>query len=191
MRIIGHRILHKGRRLFLYAVQYIDRLGNERTWEVVSRKSPPLVVSMDYKRPDAVVIVPYHVPSASLVVIREFRIPLGCYQVGFPAGLVDHGEAVEQAARRELLEETGLELIGIRRVSPPVYSSSGMTDESVVMVYADCQGNPSSDFNESSERIEAIMLSRHEASMLMDDPALKFDVKTWLVLRSFVQTGQI
>ena len=43
-----------------------------------------------------------------MVIIREYRVPLDGYEYGFPAGLVDNGESLEQAARRELMEETGL-----------------------------------------------------------------------------------
>ena len=37
-----------------------------------------------------------------LVLLREYRVPLGEYNYAFPAGLVEHGETPEAVARREL-----------------------------------------------------------------------------------------
>jgi 8-oxo-dGTP pyrophosphatase MutT (NUDIX family) len=42
-----------------------------------------------------------------LVVVRQYRPGLGAVHYEIPAGVVDDGEDVETAARRELLEETG------------------------------------------------------------------------------------
>ena len=77
-------------------------------------------------------MVPFHTSENKLVITREYRVPLDDYEVGFPAGLVDAGESVEQAVRRELKEETGLNLSRVICTSPPLYPSAGMTDESVI-----------------------------------------------------------
>jgi ADP-ribose pyrophosphatase len=122
---------------------------------------------------------------------REYRVPLAGYEYGFPAGLVDEGETTQEAARRELKEETGLDLTRIVRISPAIYSSAGMTDESVAMVYVECAGEPSTDRNDESEVIEVDLISQSEASRLCDDTALKFDAKAWLVLSNFAKTGQL
>ena len=45
-------------------------------------------------------------PTKTLVV-SQFRPPLNGYSIEFPAGLIDEGEKPEDAARRELTEETG------------------------------------------------------------------------------------
>jgi len=141
--------------------------------------------------PDAVVIVPFKKKKDKLVIIKEYRVPLGDYQYGFPAGLVDEGETIEQTCLRELKEETGLKVTRIQKISPPVYSSSGMTDESVSMVYVECNGKPSSKGNTSSEDITTIFVSPSKASELCNDSKIKLDVKTWLVLNSFAENGRI
>lgn len=175
------------KHLNLFSVEYQDKNNRDKSWIYASRKnSPP-----EQGRADAVVVIPFHVQDEKLVIIKEFRVPLGGMQYGFPAGLVDPGETVVQAGTRELFEETGLELTRVLGQSPPVYSSSGMTDESVSLLYAECGGTPTNRFNEASEDIEVLMLSREEARNLVMAPELKFDVKTWIVLNSYAGNGML
>jgi len=56
---------------------------------------------------DAVAVVPV-LPDGSLALLWQFRHPIGRTHWEVPAGRVDPGEGPEEAARRELLEETGL-----------------------------------------------------------------------------------
>jgi ADP-ribose pyrophosphatase len=59
-----------------------------------------------YKAPDVVVIVPF-LNSDSLIMIRQYRYPLRKVFLEFPAGHIENGEDMNEAAIRELLEETG------------------------------------------------------------------------------------
>lgn len=58
------------------------------------------------ERPDAAIVFPL-TPSGEVVLVRQYRPPIGMVELGLPAGLVEKGEEPEKAARRELLEETG------------------------------------------------------------------------------------
>ena len=58
------------------------------------------------ERPDAAIIFPL-TEDGEVVLVRQYRPPLGRMELGLPAGLVEEGEEPEKAARRELLEETG------------------------------------------------------------------------------------
>jgi len=55
---------------------------------------------------DAVAVVPV-LPDGSIVMLWQYRHPLGRTHWEVPAGRVDAGETPAQAAARELLEETG------------------------------------------------------------------------------------
>jgi ADP-ribose pyrophosphatase len=140
-----------------------------------------------YDQPDAVVIVPFHKAKDKLVITREYRVPLNDYEYGFPAGLIDEGESVEQAARRELREETGLNLSRLIKISPPIYSSAGMTDESVAMVYVECEGEPSNTGNTEFELIEVLLISPAQAFQMCSDSTLRFDAKAWLEISQFAE----
>jgi ADP-ribose pyrophosphatase len=175
--------------LNLFEVAYKNKSGLNKSWQVATRAKQPKCISGRFTEPDAVVIVPFHTSENKLVITREYRVPLADYEVGFPAGLVDDGEGIEQAVRRELKEETGLILARVLSTSPPVYSSAGMTDESVSMVYIECDGRPSSAGNTASESIEVDFVSPSQAARLCNNPMLKFDAKAWLVLKNYSKTG--
>lgn len=185
MNILRTRKLTDMPHLNLYQTHYEDRHGDPKAWVFASRQDPPRLVSGAWDTPDAVVIVPYHRDRRQLVIIEEFRVTLGGYQYGFPAGLVDAGETLADACRRELFEETGLNLRQILRQSPPVLSSSGITDETVAMVFVECDGTPSDAANESSEDIRTVCVGREEAGALCRDARRRMDVKTWIVLTSY------
>lgn len=173
--------------LNLFDVRYVTRSGDEKSWKMATRQKEPKCIKDNYEQPDAVVIVPFHTAKNKMVIIREYRVPLNDYEYGFPAGLVDEDETVEQATRRELREETGLTLSRFIKRSPPIYSSAGMTDESVAMVYVECEGEPSTSANTESEIIETLFVSPDEALRLLSDRTLKFDAKSWLVISQFAE----
>jgi ADP-ribose diphosphatase len=191
MEIRSAAKLTNSKWLNMFEVSYVDPEGRIRAWQTVSRTAEPKCITGEYDTPDAVVIVPFHTTAAKLVITREFRVPLAGYEYGFPAGLVDKGETIAQAARRELMEETGLKLTRCIKISPPLYSSAGMTDESVSMVYGECDGQPSTEGNIGSELIEVQLISRLQAAQMCRNPALKFDVKAWLVIAEFAVKGNI
>ena len=191
MKLIRTEKMTHHRHLNLFRTDYRDQRGETKGWIYASRQEIPKVETTNWDRPDAVVIVAWHTERRQLVIIREYRIVLGGYQFGFPAGLMDPGETIVDTARRELFEETGLTLRRVIRCSPPVHSSSGMTDESVSLVYAECDGMPSNAANEGSEDILVIFVGADAAGRLIEDATLKVDVKTWMVLSEFARHGSI
>jgi ADP-ribose pyrophosphatase len=191
MKIRQHLKISETRWLNLFEVRYEDPGGTPRSWLLASRRAVPKCTGGGFEHPDAVVIVAVHSPSQKVVVTREYRVPLAGFEYGFPAGLVDPGESVAAAAARELKEETGLELTRVVRSGPPVYSSAGLTDESVAMVFVECRGTPSSAGNQGAELIEVLLVSPAEAKRLCREPDLKFDAKAWLVLDQFARFGRL
>jgi ADP-ribose pyrophosphatase len=175
--------------LNLFNVTVIGKDSHESKWQMATRQKQPKCITGDFGRPDAVVIVPLHSESDKVVITKEYRVPLAGWEYGFPAGLIDEGETEEEAARRELKEETGLSVTRFLKIGPPIYSSAGMTDESVAMIYVECEGVPSTAGNEGPEQIEVLLMSREEVSRLCKDSSLKFDAKAWLVLTQYAEHG--
>ena len=109
-----------------------ERLGSERLMETpyFSLRSDRLLLPTGavkdpyyvIERPDAAIIFPL-TQGDEVVLVRQYRPPLGRMELGLPAGLVEEGEKPEAAARRELLEETGhaggeWEALGVLASSP-------------------------------------------------------------------------
>lgn len=65
--------------------------------------------------PDYVTVLPL-TRDQRVVLIRQYRPALGGLSLELPGGNVDPGEAPEASARRELLEETGLEALEFQRL---------------------------------------------------------------------------
>lgn len=65
-----------------------------------------------------------------LILIREYAVGTESYELGFPKGLIDPGETVDEAANRELKEEVGFgarKLTFLKKVGmAPSYFSSQM-----------------------------------------------------------------
>jgi len=177
--------------LSLYDAEYENRKGAEKHWIIASRKNFDTLKEQFFNKKeekiDAVIINAIHKPTNSLVLIKQFRIPLNDYVYELPAGLLDADEGIEEAVRRELREETGLSLIEIdnNKTNPKVYISAGMTDESVAMVYCSCEGSISNNFLEDDEDIEAILVSKEIAKELLKQN-IKMDIKVWLALQNFI-----
>lgn len=174
----------------LFSVEF-DNKGHTGRWVFASRKKTPHTG----RSSDAVIIVPVlRNPGepARLVMIREFRLPVGDYVIGLPAGLIEEGEDVAETVRREIHEETGLELVKIEKLTAPLFSSSGLTDEAAAMAFVEVRGDPAKGPNlEGSECLEVMYLDLEQVSKLCDDPGPNIDAKAWTVLYLYQRLGTL
>ena len=161
----------------------------EKIWHMCSRKDKPIA---DAERADAVLIVPIIKTDQGnrLVVTKEFRIPIWDYEYGFATGLIDDGEDIAETVKRELKEETGLELVKINHVSRPVYSSAGMSDESCSMVLAEVEGTVSNQWLEDAEDIETLLMDVEQIRELLASDK-KISAKAWGLFYHYSIIGKI
>ena len=137
------------------------------------------------------VILAFHKEEKKLVAIRQFRIPLNNYVYELPAGLIDNNDDIISTVKRELKEETGLDLEEVikDKIGQKLYLSPGMTDESVSLVYCTCSGKISDENLEEDEDIETILLSKEDAIKILNSGE-RCDIKFFMALQSFVQMGE-
>ena len=172
MKLINSELLFEGKYLDLFKDIVINTNGQQIEWERCSRKN----------NTKAVMIVAYHIEKQKYVMISEYRIPIKGRELGFPAGLIDKkNDNVEKAIRRELKEETGLDLVEIKYVSPFVYSSSGMTDESISIAFVTVSGELTTQYNESSEDIIPMLVSENDIKYFLSEPNIKWGAKAWII----------
>jgi ADP-ribose diphosphatase len=94
--LIDKKTVYQGKFLRFVKATYTDSNGLLREWEFMERVNCKGIVA----------IVPV-TDTQEVLLIRQFRPPVNNYVIEFPAGLNDKGDTLEEAARRELLEETG------------------------------------------------------------------------------------
>ena len=77
--------VYDGKFLDIFIDTY-EKDGKIINWERCSRKN----------KTNAVMIVAKHITKQKYVMISEFRIPINAREFGFPAGLIEEGESIEQ-----------------------------------------------------------------------------------------------
>jgi ADP-ribose pyrophosphatase len=173
--IISTKVFN-GKHLDMYVDTFFDKNHKVKEWERCSRKG----------NSNAVVIIAKHIELDKYILISEFRIPIKDREISFPSGLIEEGETVEDTVKREIKEETGLDLIEILEISPLVYSSAGMTNEGSYVVYANVNGEVSDKFLEPSEDIVPLLVSKEDIKKLIQDRNNKWSVKTWMFCNNLV-----
>lgn len=154
--------------LSFYEMEAVHRDGSSSPYYMASRNDDgaSLTAVTHTVRPNGVTI--YSLLEDKVVLVRQYRYPLGGYVYEFPAGLVEPGEDIADAAVREMYEETGLVFTPIPSpFSRPYFSSVGMTDESCCLVFGRCQGTPTSIHQERSEDIQVVLADRAECRRIL------------------------
>jgi len=141
-------IINKGKYLSFCKRDFLDKEGNKKEYEFVERNN----------KQKAVVIIGER--EGSILLIKQYRVPICNYIVEFPAGLVEEEEKIEDAALRELLEETGYNG-KIKEISPITYTSAGLTTEEVFFIKVEILSYSSSNC-ESSEDIETFWADKEK-----------------------------
>lgn len=158
---------------------YTDTVGKKKEWDWVKRIGSQ----------KAVIIAALF--ENKIVITKEYRVPIEDYEWGFPAGLINKGESVETAAHREFKEETGLNIEKINHISPPLYSSSGLTNESVFIVICTAKGTINQDLTGDSEDITTFLVSREKLKKMFQDKSKKWGAKSFMLMQRFALFGYL
>lgn len=159
------------RFLSYYELEAVRRDGGVFPYYMVSRNADPetLKAVTQENHPDGVILFGvYGEERDRVVLIRQYRYPIGGYVYELPAGLVEQGEALVQSGIREMHEETGLSF-RVVSASNPFFMSVGMTDESCGTVFGYCSGTPTNRNQEDSEEIEVILADRSECRRILKE----------------------
>jgi len=187
MKIVNTETLATTKYLNFNATEYKDQNDDTKFWVWCSRPNgmKAVVIAAIVDNGFLPNTIPYK-RDLRLVVIKEFRFPINGYVYSLPAGLIEKDEKIEDCVSREIFEETGLNLVKINYISPFVYNSAGLSDESVSIVFCTVEGNISKDNNESSEDIETMICQPEEVERIISNHNNKICAKAWLIFNSFV-----
>ena len=118
------------------------------------------------RHPGAAAIVLYE--NGEVVLVRQYRAPIGGYLTEIPAGKLDGGEDPMEAARREAAEETGWEPTTIRPLAS-IHTGPGFTDEIVhLFLGTDLVEAPASPDGPEERDAEVLRVPLNDVANLID-----------------------
>lgn len=88
---------------------------------------------------DAVCVIPL-VEDEKLLIINEYRHAIKQWVYSFPSGMLEKNEHPDEAVKRELLEETGYEIVELKSLGC-FYPSYGSTTEKIYLYAASVEKN--------------------------------------------------
>lgn len=169
MKFKSIKKIHEGKFISRYDVTYETIDNQEKVYEMISRdRNLTCLDDIKNDRQGAVVMIMHDESGERILLNREFRMAIGRPIYNFPAGLIEPGETVYESAKRELKEETGLDLISIEDRLFDSYGSVGFANEknSCVIGVAGGKFAPSTS---TFEEIEAAWYTKAEVRELLKD----------------------
>ena len=113
-RTIDSTRMYEGRLVSLRRDRVVLSSGRETTREVVEHGNCVAIVALD--------------AEDNVILVRQYRKPVGRVLLEIPAGGVDPGEEPQESAHRELMEETGYTAGSMEKIGG-FYSSPGYCTE--------------------------------------------------------------
>jgi ADP-ribose pyrophosphatase len=176
MKLLSLEKKYEGKFLTYYVAKYQNKEGGIKNYEFISRNNNLTMDKFHHQMPVGVGMVALSMDQSKILLQREFRMATNEWVYNFPAGLIDEGETPEIAAKRELKEETGVEIKKIIKVLPPSYASQGTSDEMMSIVIALVEGEITGSCY-VDEEIEPKWFTKEEAKKLVEEGAF-FSVRT-------------
>ncbi len=188
------RKLTDNRFLNLYEMDALTDSGQAFHYYFASRnRSEDLPLITGQVPRNGIVIYPlWKREPDKLVMIRQYRYPLGAWIYELPAGLIDQGETPEEAAVREMKEETGLDFMpyegGEEAFRNPLFLGAGLTDETSTSVFGFADGELSGRFMEDTESIEVLLVDKNEALRILREERLS--LRAGFLLMEFLRMNR-
>ncbi len=143
-------------------MKYQGRIVNVRSDEV-RMPSGESAYREVVEHPGAVAVIA-ETADNKLIMVEQYRYPVGEVLLEIPAGKLDAGESPERCARREMLEETGYEAGKITLLTK-YYTTAGFSNELIYLYKAEeltFKAAPAGDPDEE-ENLITVLLTREEA----------------------------
>lgn len=182
------------RFLNMYEIDAIARNGKHFPYYMASRREDgDLMCETGILRADGVVIYGILQEDAlaepKIILVRQYRYPVGDYIYELPAGLVDAGEDPVEAGIREMREETGYAFSPYPQTADrwkrPFVQSQGMADECNVTVFGNVYPAAGDRALEDTEEITVIVADRREVKRILQEE--KVTIRAAYLLMQFLQ----
>lgn len=180
--------------LNLFKLDALTDTGRKFDYFFVSRRKPEniKILTNDMKAEGVVIYPVWKDDTDKIVLIRQYRYPVGDYLYELPAGLIDGDETPEEAAVREMKEETGLDFTvydgGNNAYRRPFFMGAGFTDESCNAVFGYASGTIGRDDMEDTETIQVMIVDRKEAARILKEE--KVSIRAAYLLMNFLHSDK-
>lgn len=186
MKFIDIKQIHRGKFLSYYIATYLNSDGKIKEYELISRDPNLTKETFGNNVPAGVGLVALNEAKDKVLLQAEFRLATKKFVYNFPAGLIDNGETAVESAKRELKEETGLDLVEVIDVLSPSYASQGTSDELMQLVVCTCRGEIKKSIF-ADEEIVAKWYTKEEIKNLLKEGAY-MSVRTQMFLYMWVNS---
>ncbi len=186
--------LSDNRFLNLFQLDALTDTGRKFDYFFVSRRKAEHIklLTKDMKAEGVVIYPVWKDDPDKIVLLRQYRYPIGDYLYELPAGLIDGEETAEEAAVREMKEETGLDFIvydgGNDAYRRPFFMGAGFTDESCNAVFGYAFGTISRDDMEDTETIQVLVVDKAEAARILKEE--KVSIRAAYLLMNFLHSNR-
>ena len=165
MKLLRMKKVKDGKYLKNYELVYENKAGKEKVFEIVSRSEIASVDDLG-KKTQGVSIIAFY--QGKMLLLKEFRMGVNKTIVNFCAGSVEEGEVMEDCLKRELKEETGLNVKRIIKILPPSYAAVSLSDMKNTIAFIEAEGELNSDNAGDNEEIRAAFYSKEECRKLLE-----------------------
>lgn len=173
----------EGKFTALYNLIYENKVGSEKVYEMISYDKNMTMENNIYERSaNSVVLMVFNRDKTKILLNKEFRLAVNHLVYNTPAGLIDKDEDYIAAAKRELKEETGLDIVEIIKVLPPCFSAVGLSNDKTVCIFCIAEGDINSEQSGEDEEIEPIWVDKKEALSILEDSSGFIAARTQMLL---------
>lgn len=180
--------------LNLFKLDALTDTGRKFDYFFVSRRKAEniKILTKDMKAEGVVIYPVLKDDPEKIVLLRQYRYPIGDYLYELPAGLIDGDETPQEAAVREMKEETGLNFEvyygGNDAYRRSFFMGAGFTDESCNAVFGYADGEISREELEDTETIQVIIVDKAEAARILREE--KVSIRAAYLLMNFLHADR-
>ncbi|MCQ2402630.1 MAG: NUDIX hydrolase [Lentisphaeria bacterium] len=105
-------------------------------------------------------------PDGKFIFVRQYRKPIDAAILEIIAGCMEAGEEPEVSARREVAEETGYDVVKMKKLTS-IVSSPGFCDEILHLFYAELTPRAHAQDQDPDENVYAVEFTEEEITQLI------------------------
>lgn len=164
MQFLRFEKVKDGKYLKNYEITYKNKVGNEKKYEIVSRRELKNIEDVG-GAPSGVSIVATQ--GDKMLLLHEFRMGVNRKIYNLCAGMMEPGETIEECITRELYEETGLKVSCIKKILQPSYAAVAISDTTTYIAFVEANGD-FADHSSDNEEIDARFYTRDEIKIMLE-----------------------